>query len=422
MNALSRGVRRLACSLSTVPEAWRSSTCFTQDRLFVSTGIGSDAGLSEAQRLFKDAADEFASKELAPHSAQWDEQHHFPVATVKAAASLGFASLYIAEDYGGAGLDRQDAAVIFESLAYGDVPVTAYLTIHNMVSAAIERYGSEEQKRALLPQLTSMERLASYCLTEPGSGSDAASLQTTARRSGDHYLISGSKAFISGGGVSDLYLVLARTGAAGPSGISAFIVDKDTEGLSFGKPERKMGWNAQPTTSVTFDDVTVPAEAMLGPEGGGFKIAMNALNGGRINIGACSVGGASMCLDFARDYVAGRSQFGRPIASFQATKFKLADMATQIHASRLMVRRAAQALDEGDPSATVEAAMAKRFATDACYGICNDALQMLGGYGYLKDYPIERVVRDLRVHSILEGTNEIMRTIISKEIDKLGVS
>ncbi|GAB4820214.1 hypothetical protein N2152v2_007260 [Parachlorella kessleri] len=392
-------------------------------------GLASEAPLDAAceaydltpeQVEFKNVADGFARDELLPFSAQWDRDHHFPVDTLRRAAELGFGGLWVSEDHGGSGLGRLDAAVIFEALAYGCVTTTAYLTIHNMVAGVIDRYGTKAQRTAYLPRLTSMDALASYCLTEPGSGSDAASLKTTARRDGKHYVLSGSKAFISGAGVSEVYLVMARTGAPGPRGITAFLVDKGMEGLSFGKREEKLGWNAQPTCAVSLDHVRVPEANRVGQEGEGFSIAMNALDGGRINIAACSVGGAQFCLDAARGYVRDRQQFGRPIADFQATQFRLADMATGLHASRLMVRQAARSLDARAPSATLDAAMAKRFATDTCYDITNNALQLLGGYGYLKEYPIEQRMRDLRVHSILEGTNEIMRVIIHREMDKLS--
>lgn len=377
-------------------------------------------GLTSEQAEFRAVAQEFAANELMPHAAEWDEKRHFPVEVLRRAAALGFGGIYCRDDVGGAGVSRADAAVIFEQLAYADVSTTAYLTIHNMCCSMIDRFGTEEQRAGWLPQLTSMERLLSYCLTEPGSGSDAASLQTTARRAegSSDYILSGAKAFISGAGVSDAYLVMARTGAAGPKGISCFLVEKGTEGLSFGKKERKMGWNSQPTASVMLDDVRVPERHLIGGEGRGFGIAMAGLDGGRINIATCSVGGAQFCMDHAREYATERRQFGARIADFQNTQFRLADMATAVEAARLMVRNGAAALDGGAPWATPAAAMAKRFATDACYGVANDALQMLGGYGYLQDYPIERYVRDLRVHTILEGTNEIMRIVISRHMLK----
>ena len=349
-------------------------------------------------------AESFARQALAPHSSRWDAEHHFPVDVIREAAGLGFGGLYVSEHVGGSALGRADAAIIFEALSYGDVPVTAYLTIHNMVAGVLDKWCTEEQRQAFLPPLCSMDHLASYCLTEPGSGSDAAAMKTTAKKQGEEYVIDGAKAFISGGGATDIYLVMARTGDSnsGHKGISAFLVEKGTPGLSFGKKEEKMGWNAQPTTAVMFDGVRVPAGNRIGREGEGFRIAMQALDGGRINIAACSLGGAAFALDVARDYVKSRKQFGRAVSEFQATQFKLADMATSLQASKWMVRQAAAALDAKSPAGTMQAAMAKRFATDACFDVANDALQLLGGYGYLKEYAVEQVVRDLRVHSILE--------------------
>ncbi|KAL6771382.1 hypothetical protein ACKKBG_A26155 [Auxenochlorella protothecoides x Auxenochlorella symbiontica] len=405
-----RDACRLAC-LHTTPPA-----CQQPDDLSHSE----DFSLSDDTLEFKRMADAFARQELAPNGAAWDAGHIFPLDTIRAAAGLGFGAMYVPEDVGGSGLSRLDAAVVFEALSYGDVPVTAYLSIHNMVAGVIDRYGTPQQREMYLPRMATAEVLASYCLTEPGSGSDAASLKTTAKRDGDDYVLTGSKAFISGGSVSDLYLVMARTGAPGPKGISAFLVEKGAPGLSFGKREEKLGWNAQPTTAVIMDGVRVPARARVGVEGQGFAIAMAALDGGRVNIGACSLGGAAFCLDAAARHARERRQFGRPLADFQATQFRLADMATALHASRLAVRHAARALDAGAPQATMACAMAKRLATDACYDLTNDALQLLGGYGYLKEYPVERYMRDLRVHSILEGTNEIMRVIISRELERLG--
>ncbi|MFN3572498.1 MAG: isobutyryl-CoA dehydrogenase [Phenylobacterium sp.] len=374
--------------------------------------------LSEDQRVLQAAAEAFAAAELAPNSARWDAERHFPVDTLKKAAELGFAAIYLSEDVGGSGLSRLDASLIFEALSYGDVASTAYLTIHNMASWMIDRFGAPELRQAYLPRLTRMELIASYCLTEPGSGSDAAALRTTAIRDGDHYVLSGSKAFISGGGVSDIYVVMARTGEAGAKGVSAFVVEKGWPGLSFGAQERKMGWNAQPTAQVNLDGVRVPAANRIGEEGEGFRFAMMGLDGGRLNIASCSLGGAALALDTARTYLETRHQFGRPLRDFQALQFKLADMATDLEAARLMVRRAAAALDAGRPDATRLCAMAKRFATDAGFHIANEALQLHGGYGYLADYPLERIVRDLRVHQILEGTNEIMRVIIARELFK----
>ena len=375
-----------------------------------------DFTLTEDQAAIQAAARAFAGAELAPHSARWDEDREFPVETLRAAAALGFAGLYVREDVGGSGLGRLDAALVFEELSRGDVSVAAYISIHNMVSWMIDRFGDDAQRHRWLPRLATMEMLSSYCLTEPGAGSDAASLSTRAVRDGDDYVLTGAKAFISGAGTSDLYLVMARTGEGGARGVSAFVVEAGTPGLSFGAQERKMGWNAQPTAMVHFDGVRVPAAHRIGAEGEGFRFAMAGLDGGRINIAACSLGGAGLALDTARDHLAARRQFGRPLADFQALQFRLADMATELEAARLMVRRAAFALDAGDPSATLYCAMAKRFATDGGFDIANQALQLHGGYGYLRDYPLERIVRDLRVHQILEGTNEIMRVIISREI------
>ena len=375
-----------------------------------------DFTLSDDQRAIWDAARSFAEAELAPHSARWDEDKHFPVDVLRKAAGLGFAGIYVREDVGGSGLGRLDASLIFEALSYGDVPVAAFISIHNMCSWLIDRFGSDDLRGRYLPRLATMELIASYCLTEPGAGSDAASLRTTAKLDGDHYVLNGSKAFISGAGTSDVYVVMARTGGEGPKGVSTFVVEKDAPGLSFGAQEKKMGWNAQPTAQVNFDNVRVPVENRVGAEGDGFRFAMMGLDGGRMNIASCSLGGAGFALDTAKDYMETRNQFGRPLKDFQALQFKIADMATELDAARLMVRRAADSLDKRDPEATRQAAMAKRFATDAGFAVANEALQLHGGYGYLKDYPLERIVRDLRVHQILEGTNEIMRVIIAREM------
>ena len=374
--------------------------------------------LNEDQRAIQEAARAFAEAEFAPHSALWDEEKIFPVAVMRKAAELGFAAIYVAEEMGGSGLKRLDAALIFEELARGDVAVSAFISIHNMASWMIDRFGSDSLRAKYNPRLATMELIASYCLTEPGSGSDAAAMKTSARRDGDHYVLNGSKAFISGAGVSDLYLVMARTGGAGAKGVSTFVVEKGTAGLSFGANESKLGWNAQPTALVNFDDVRVPVENRVGEEGEGFKFAMAGLDGGRLNIAACSLGGAQLALETATDYLKTRHQFGRPLADFQALQFRLADMATELEAARLMVRNAADALDRKDPAATKLCAMAKRFATDAGFEVANQALQLHGGYGYLRDYPLERIVRDLRVHQILEGANEIMRVIIAREMLK----
>ncbi|MDP3867997.1 isobutyryl-CoA dehydrogenase [Phenylobacterium sp.] len=375
-----------------------------------------DFTLNEDQRAIEDAARVFAAEELAPHSARWDEDKHFPVDVLRRAAGLGFAGLYVREDVGGSALSRLDASIVFEQLSYGDVPTAAFLSIHNMASWMIDRFGSDDLRQRYLPRLTSMELIASYCLTEPGSGSDAAALGTTAKKDGDSYVLAGSKAFISGAGSSDLYLVMARTGAAGAKGVSAFVVEKDQPGVSFGAQERKMGWNAQPTAQVNLDGVRVPEANRLGGEGEGFRFAMAGLDGGRINIASCSLGGAQLALDTAREYLLTRKQFGQALADFQALQFRLADMATELDAARLMVRRAAAALDDRDPKATQYCAMAKRIATDTGFEVANQALQLHGGYGYLKDYRLEQIVRDLRVHQILEGTNEIMRVIIAREL------
>jgi alkylation response protein AidB-like acyl-CoA dehydrogenase len=375
-----------------------------------------DFSLTDDQRAIQEMAQAFARDELAPHSAKWDEERHFPVDVMRAAAGLGFAGIYVQDDVGGSALSRLDASIIFEALSYGDVPTAAYLTIHNMASWMIDRFASEELRARYLPRLTTMELIASYWLTEPVSGSDAVSMRTTAKKDGDHYVLNGSKAFISGAGVSDVYVVMARTGGDGAKGVSTFVVEKGQEGLSFGANERKMGWNAQPTAQVNFDNVRVHESNRVGQEGEGFRFAMMGLDGGRLNIASCSLGGAAFALDTAKAYMETRNQFGKPLKEFQALQFKLADMATELEAARLMVRRAADALDKRDPQATKLCAMAKRFATDAGFSVANDALQLHGGYGYLQDYPLERIVRDLRVHQILEGTNEIMRVIISREM------
>jgi len=374
--------------------------------------------LNEDQSLIQDAARKFADDRMKPFAAEWDENKHFPEDVLREAAEMGFAGIYTGEAHGGSGMSRLDACLIFEQLSRGCVSTAAYISIHNMCAWMIDSWGDDGQRAKFLPPLMSMEHFASYCLTEPGAGSDAASLRTKAVRDGDDYVLNGSKAFISGGGRSDIYVVMARTGGEGPGGISTFLVEKGTPGLSFGANEKKLGWNSQPTAVVNFEDCRIPAANRLGEEGIGFKIAMNGLNGGRVNIGACSLGGAAEALGVAAEYVQSRKQFGKPIGGFQVTQFKLADMATDLEASRLMLYRAAVAIDAKDPSTPKLCAMAKRFATDACFDIVNQALQLHGGYGYLKDYPIERILRDLRVHQILEGTNEIMRVIIAKDVLK----
>lgn len=375
-----------------------------------------DFALNDDQRAIQDAARQFAEAELAPHSAEWDETKHFPVDVMKHAAEMGFCGIYTGEEHGGMALGRVEAALIFEELSRGDVSTAAFISIHNMATWMIDSFGSDDLRGRYVPRLTTMELIASYCLTEPGSGSDAAGLRTTAKRDGDHWVLNGSKAFISGAGTSDVYVVMARTGADGPKGISTFVVEKDTPGLSFGAQEKKMGWNSQPTAIVAFDDCRIPAANLLGKEGDGFRYAMMGLDGGRLNIAACSLGGARLALETTQAYVTTRKQFGKPLSDFQNTQFKLADMATQLEACRLMVLRGAWAIDTNHPEKTKWCAMAKRMTTDACFQIADEALQLHGGYGYLKDYPLERIVRDLRVHRILEGTNEIMRVITAREM------
>jgi len=378
--------------------------------------VAMDFELSEEQRSFQDVARQFAAERLAPHAADWDQRCHFPVDALREAARLGFAGIYVGEAHGGAGLSRLDAAIIFEELAAGCTSTAAYLSIHNMVAWMIDAFGSDEQRARWLPGLMTMERLASYCLTEPGSGSDAASLRTRAERAGEVYRLNGSKAFISGAGASDLYACMVRTGGAGPKGISCLVVGRDAPGLSFGKQEKKLGWRSQPTAMVIFEDCEVPVADRIGTEGDGFRIAMQGLDGGRVNIAACALGAARACYEKARSHLLQRRQFGQPLAAFQALQFRLADMATELEAARLMVHRAASALDRGAADATMACAMAKRFATDIAFEVCNHALQLHGGYGYIQDYEIERYLRDVRVHQILEGTNEIMRVIIARRL------
>jgi alkylation response protein AidB-like acyl-CoA dehydrogenase len=375
-----------------------------------------DFTLSEEQRAIQEMARDFAAAEMAPHAAEWDEKAIFPVDVMRKAAELGLAGIVVGEEHGGSALGRVESAIIFEELSAGCTSTAAFLSIHNMVAWMVDRFGNDEQRARYLPRLTTMEIIASYCLTEPGSGSDAASLKTRADRDGGDYVLNGGKAFISGSGTSDIYAVMSRTGAEGPDGISCIIVEKDAPGLSFGKQERKMGWNSQPTAAVLFDDCRTPLGNRLGGEGEGFRIAMAGLDGGRINIAACSVGTARAALDAAKAYLKERKQFGQTLSEFQALQFRLADMATELDAARLMMYRAAAAIDNGDPDATMYCAMAKRFATDVGFKVCNEALQLHGGYGYLKDFPLERHVRDVRVHQILEGTNEIMRMIIARRL------
>jgi alkylation response protein AidB-like acyl-CoA dehydrogenase len=375
-----------------------------------------DFELSEDQRAFRDTAREFAASEFAPHAARWDAEGIFPRDVIARAGQLGFCGLYADERHGGLGLCRLDATVVFEELAAACPSTTAYLTIHNMATWMIARWGRGERAAAWARKLTCGEALASYCLTEPGAGSDAASLTTTATRDGDAYVVTGSKAFISGAGATEVLVVMARTHGAGADGISAFLIPSDTPGITFGRNEDKLGWHSQPTRAIAFDHVRIPDDHRLGDEGEGFKIAMKGLDGGRINIATCSVGAARAALDAARRYMHEREQFGRPLASFQALQFKIADMATSLVAARQMIRLAAGKLDAGSPQATVYCAMAKQMATDAGFAICNEALQIHGGYGYMREFPLQRYLRDARVHQILEGTNEIMRVIVARRV------
>jgi len=374
-------------------------------------------GLNEDQVAIQQLASDFAKNELQPYMSKWDQEQIFPVETLKKAAALGFGAVYTRPDYGGTGLSRLEASVVFEALSQGCVSTTAYITIHNMVCWMIDKFGNEAQRSKWVPLMASMEKFGSYCLTEPGSGSDAASLSTIARREGNKFILNGSKEFISGAGDTDVYLVMCRTGGSGPKGVSCLLVEKDnTPGLSFGKKEQKMGWNSQPTRMVIFEDAEVPVENIIGVEGQGFTIAMNGLNGGRINIASTSVGAAQASLECVKDHLKVRKQFGQPLANFQHNQFNVAQMATKLVASRSLVRNAAQALDQGHPDVVNLCAMAKLFATDNCFDIVNTSLQMYGGYGYLKDYPIEQYLRDIRVNQILEGTNQVMQLIISRNI------
>ena len=374
--------------------------------------------LTDDQREIQELARRFTADAITPHAAEWDEKHVFPRATVKAAAELGFGSIYVSEESGGIGLGRLEAALIMEAMAYGCPSTSAFISIHNMATWMIDRFGGEAVKAKYLPDLVTCDRIASYCLTEPGSGSDAAALKTKAVKDGDHYIVTGSKAFISGGGENEVYVVMVRSGQDGPKGISCLVIEKDMDGVSFGAQEKKLGWRSQPTAQVNFDGVRVPVENLVGQEGDGFKIAMAGLDGGRINIGACSLGGAQRALDEAQRYTSERRQFGTRIIDFQNTQFGLADMATELEAARALLYIAAAKVTTGAHDKTKFAAMAKRLATDTGSTVVDRALQMHGGYGYLQDYPIERIWRDLRVHRILEGTNEIMRMIVAREIMK----
>jgi alkylation response protein AidB-like acyl-CoA dehydrogenase len=375
-----------------------------------------DFDLTEEQRAIQETARAFARDEMMPLAPQWDEDEVFPEDTLRQAAALGFGGIYVSADLGGTALSRLDAALIFEELAQGCPSTAAYISIHNMVAWMIDAYGASGLRQRLLPELCSMAKFGSYCLTEPDSGSDAASLKTRAVREDDHYVLDGTKAFISGGGRSDVYIVMARTGEGGPRGITCFLVENGTPGLSFGAKEKKLGWHSQPTAMVILEGCRIPVANRIGAEGQGFRIAMSALDGGRLNISACSLGGAQFCLDRTLTYMKERKQFGTRLADFQALGFRIADYATAIEAARLMLHRAAVALDLGDPRAIRLAAMAKRLATDTGFDVVNGCLQLHGGYGYLRDHPIERVLRDLRVHQILEGTNEVMRLIVSRDL------
>jgi alkylation response protein AidB-like acyl-CoA dehydrogenase len=374
--------------------------------------------LTDDQRAIQETAQRFTADHITPFAAEWDEKHIFPRDTIRKAAELGFAAIYVGEESGGIGLGRLEAALIMEAMAYGCPSTSAFISIHNMASWMIDCFGSAEVKAKYLPDLVTMDRIASYCLTEPSSGSDAASLRTRAVRDGDHYVVTGSKAFISGGGANEVYVTMVRTGGEGPKGVSCLVIEKDMPGVSFGANERKLGWRSQPTAVVNFDGVRVPAENLVGVEGQGFAIAMAGLDGGRLNIGACSLGGAQRALDEALAYTRQRQQFGKAIAEFQNTQFRLADMETELQAARLLLYTAAAKVSANAPDKTKFSAMAKRLSTDTGMSVVDRALQMFGGYGYLQDYPIEKLFRDLRVHQILEGTNEIMRVVISREMLK----
>ncbi|KAJ1649298.1 Isobutyryl-CoA dehydrogenase, mitochondrial [Dispira simplex] len=390
----------------------------TRNFASLNTPLDPTVGLTEEQVELQTMAQDFADKEMAPHMQEWDTKHHLPTDVLRKGAMLGFGGLYVREEQGGTGLSRLDTSVIFEALATGCTSTTAYISIHNMCAWIIDQFGNDSQRQKYLSRLILMDQLASYCLTEPGAGSDASSLTTTAVKKGSHYILNGNKAFISGGGKSDVYIIMARTGGPGPKGISCFIVEKDFPGISFGKQEVKLGWNSQPTASVILEDCEVPTANLVGKEGEGFKIAMKGLDGGRINIASCSLGAAHASLETTIDYVQVRKQFNHTLDQFQNTQFRLADMATYLNSSRLMVRQAAQLLDSGSSLATSYCAMAKLYATDRCFNITNDCLQLHGGYGYLKDYKVQQFMRDSRVHQILEGTNEIMRVIVARNILK----
>ncbi|KAJ3193052.1 Isobutyryl-CoA dehydrogenase, mitochondrial [Irineochytrium annulatum] len=389
-----------------------------QRRGILSAVVNPQDGLTEDQVEIQTLARSFADKEFKPNMRSWDENHTFPVDSLRKAAELGFGAIYCKPDHGGTGLGRIEASVIFEALSTGCVSTTAYISIHNMCAWMIDTFGSKELREKFIPRMATMELLSSYCLTEPGAGSDAASLATTAKLEGDHYVLNGSKAFISGAGSSDLYVVMVRTGGPGPKGISCLLVEKDTPGLSFGKNELKVGWRSQPTRAITFEDCRVPKSNLIGSEGQGFSIAMQGLNGGRVNIASCSLGGAQAALEESVAYAGVRKQFGENLGSFQSVQFRLAEMGMKVAGSRLMVRRAAGMMDEGSKAVAAWCAMAKARATEDCFQVCDEAMQIHGGYGYLNDYPVGQYMRDLRVHRILEGTSEVMRMIVSREMLK----
>lgn len=372
--------------------------------------------LTDDQLAIQEMAQRFTADNITPHAAEWDEKAHFPRDVIQSTGELGFGAIYVSEESGGIALGRLEAALIMEAMAYGCPATSAYISIHNMAAWMIDRFGGEEVKAKFLPDLVTLEKIASYALTEPGSGSDAAGLKTTARKDGDHYVLNGTKQFISGSGFNDIYVTMVRTGEHKTKGISCLVVDKDTPGLSFGKPEKKLGWNASPTAQLIFEDARVPAENLVGAEGDGFRFAMMGLDGGRLNIGACSLGGAQRCLDEAVSYTKERQQFGSAVADFQNTQFMLADMATELEAARALLYLAAAKVTDNAPDKSKFSAMAKRLATDSGSNVVNNALQLFGGYGYLKEYPIERYWRDLRVHSILEGTNQVMRMIVGRDL------
>lgn len=423
MLSLSRGVLKCCSAISKIASRSEGTsvtrlglTGITSPHRHYVTSLNPSHGLTEEQVAIYQLATDFAVKEMLPNMAVWDEKELFPVDTMRAAAALGFGAIYASEEYGGTGLSRLDASIIFEALSKGCTSTTAYISIHNMCAWMIDHFGNSSQKEQWIPQLATMEKFASYCLTEPGAGSDAASLSTSAKKDGSDLILNGSKAFISGGGDTDVYLVMCRTGGQGPKGISCVLVEKGTPGLNFGKKEKKVGWNSQPTRMVIFEDCRVPASNIIGSEGQGFNIAMKGLNGGRINIASCSLGAAQASVEATVDHVTVRKQFSKPLSSFQNTQFRLAEMGTEVVASRLLVRNAARALQDNHPDTVALCSMAKYFVTEKCFQVINEALQLHGGYGYLKDYPVQQYLRDSRVHMILEGTNEVMRLLIARHV------